>query len=86
MRNAGLDEAQAEIKIAWRNINKLRYADPYGRKWRRTKEPLDIRSPAEGEGNEGFPLPPDKDFESPSSKRLEALVPSRDSRAKVDQW
>ena len=32
MRNAGLDEAQAEIKIAWRNINKLRYADPYGRK------------------------------------------------------
>ena len=25
--NAGLDEAQAEIKIAWRNINKLRYAD-----------------------------------------------------------
>ena len=26
-RNAGLDEAQAEIKIAWRNINKLRYAD-----------------------------------------------------------
>ena len=27
MRNAGLDEAQAEIKIARRNINKLRYAD-----------------------------------------------------------
>ena len=27
MRNAGLDEAQAEIKIAWRNINDLRYAD-----------------------------------------------------------
>ena len=27
MRNAGLDEAQAEIKIAWRNINNLRYAD-----------------------------------------------------------
>ena len=27
MRNAGLDEAQAEIKIVWRNINKLRYAD-----------------------------------------------------------
>ena len=25
--NAGLDEAQAEIKTAWRNINKLRYAD-----------------------------------------------------------
>ena len=27
MRNAGLDEAQDEIKIAGRNINKLRYAD-----------------------------------------------------------
>ena len=27
MQNAGLDEAQAEIKIAERNINNLRYAD-----------------------------------------------------------
>ena len=27
MRNAGLEEAQAGIKIAGRNINKLRYAD-----------------------------------------------------------
>ena len=27
MRNAGLDEAHAEIKIARRNINNLRYAD-----------------------------------------------------------
>ena len=27
MRNAGLDEAQAEVKIARRNINNLRYAD-----------------------------------------------------------
>ena len=27
MRNAGLDEAQAGIKIAWRNINNLRYAE-----------------------------------------------------------
>ena len=26
MQNAGLDEAQAGIKIAWRNINNLRYA------------------------------------------------------------
>ena len=47
MRNAGLDEAQAGIKIAGRNINNLRYADdticiyPYGRKRSRTKEPLD---------------------------------------------
>ena len=35
MRNAGLDEAQAGIKVARRNINNLRYADdhhPYGRK------------------------------------------------------
>ena len=27
MRNAGLDEAQARVKIAGRNINNLRYAD-----------------------------------------------------------
>ena len=27
MRNAGLEEAQAEIKIAGRNIKNLRYAD-----------------------------------------------------------
>ena len=43
MRNAGLDEAQAGIKIAGRNINNLRYADDttlYGRNWR-TKDPLD---------------------------------------------
>ena len=44
MRNAGLEEAPAEIKIARRNINNLRYADDTtlnGRKQRRTKEPLD---------------------------------------------
>ena len=27
MRSAGLDEAQAEIKVSGRNINNLRYAD-----------------------------------------------------------
>ena len=27
MQNAGLDEAQIGIKISWRNINHLRYAD-----------------------------------------------------------
>ena len=27
MQNARLDEAQAGIKIAWRNINNLQYAD-----------------------------------------------------------
>ena len=27
MRNNGLDESQAGIKISWRNINNLRYAD-----------------------------------------------------------
>ena len=44
MRNAGLGEAQAGIKITGRNINNLRYVDDTtlnGRKWRRTKEPLD---------------------------------------------
>ena len=44
MQNARLDEAQAGIKTAMRNINKLRYADdtnPKGRKLRGTEEPLD---------------------------------------------
>ena len=44
MWNVGLDEAQAGIKIAQRNINNLRYADDYqanGRKLRGSKEPLD---------------------------------------------
>ena len=27
MQNAGLDEAQVGIKIAWKNINNLKYAD-----------------------------------------------------------
>ena len=41
MRNAGLDEAQAEIKIARTNINNLRYADDTNFMAERTKEPLD---------------------------------------------
>ena len=44
MRNAELEEAQAGIKIARRNINNLRYADDttlMAERWRRTKEPLD---------------------------------------------
>ena len=40
MQNAGLDEAQAGIKIARENINDLRYADDTTKR-RRTKEPLD---------------------------------------------
>ena len=42
MRNAGLEETQAGIKIARRNINNLRYEDDTtcGRK-QRTKELLD---------------------------------------------
>ena len=45
MRNAGLEEAQAGIKIARRNINNLRYADDTTlmaeSKEEQTKEPLD---------------------------------------------
>ena len=43
MQNAGLDEAQAGIKIAGRITNNLRYADDttHGRKGRGTEEPLD---------------------------------------------
>ena len=44
MRNAGLEEAQAGIKIAGRNINHLRYADDttlMAESEEETKEPLD---------------------------------------------
>ena len=45
MRNAGLDEAQAEIKIAGRNISNLRYAEDTTlmaeSEEELTKEPLD---------------------------------------------
>ena len=41
MWNAGLDEAQAEIKIARRNINNLRYADDTTLMAESEEEPLD---------------------------------------------
>ena len=44
MWNAELDEAQAGIKIAWRNINNLSYADVItlmAESKEETKEPLD---------------------------------------------
>ena len=49
MRNAGLEEAQAGIKITGRNINNLSYADDttLWQKGRGTKKPLD-----EGESGE----------------------------------
>ena len=39
-----------------------------------------LRSPAEVEGNEGFPPQPKKELESPSSTPLEDLAASHDSR------
>ena len=39
MQNAGLDEAQAVIKIAGRNINNLRYADDTTLMAERKEEP-----------------------------------------------
>ena len=53
MRNGGLDEAQAWIKIAGRKINNLRYADDTsfnGRMWRGTKVPLDEGEKEEWKG------------------------------------
>ena len=44
VRNASLDESQAEIKIAGRNINKFRYADEstqMAESGRGIKDPLD---------------------------------------------
>ena len=45
MQNAGLDEAQAGIKIPRRNINNLRYADDtaFMAENEEDKEPLDER-------------------------------------------
>ena len=37
MRNAGLEEAQAGVKIAGRNINNLRYADDTHNSWQKVK-------------------------------------------------
>ena len=50
MWNARLDESQAGIKIAGRNINNLKYADDttlMSRQWRVIKEPLDEGEKAE---------------------------------------
>ena len=50
MRNTGLEETQAGIKVAGRNINNLRYADDttiMAEKRRRTKEPPDERERGE---------------------------------------
>ena len=44
MRNARLDEAQAGIKIAGRNINNLRYADDTNLMAKSKEEP-EIKSP-----------------------------------------
>ena len=38
MRNAGLDKAQARIKIARRNINNLKYADDTTLLWQKVKK------------------------------------------------
>ena len=41
MRNAGLDEAQTEIKITGGNINDMQMTPPLWQKVKKTKEPLD---------------------------------------------
>ena len=48
MRNAGLDEAQAGIKSARRNINKLRYTDDTTR-MAESEEALHLDEGARGE-------------------------------------
>ena len=45
MRDAGLEETQAGIKIAGRNINNLRYADDTTLMAESEEEPLDERKP-----------------------------------------
>ena len=53
MRNAGLDESQAGIKIARRNINNLRYADDttlMAESEEELKSPLKVREEREKAG------------------------------------
>ena len=42
MQNAWLDESQAEINIAWKNINNLRYADNTTLMVESQKEPMSL--------------------------------------------
>ena len=53
MRNAGLDEAQAGIKIAGRNINNLRYAGD-NTLMAESKEELQTLDESEREGTESW--------------------------------
>ena len=53
MRNAGLEEAQAGIKIAGRNINNLRYADDTTLKVESEEVPgASVRNSTHGKGHE----------------------------------
>ena len=47
MKNAGLDEAQAGIKISGRNINNLRYTDDITLMAESKEKPLDQRERGE---------------------------------------
>ena len=48
MRNAGLEEAQAEIKIAGRNINNLRYANVFAAAAKSLQSCLTLCDPLDG--------------------------------------
>ena len=52
MRNAGMEEAQAGIKIAGRNINNLRYANDTTlmAEWRRQWHPTPVLLPGKSHG------------------------------------
>ena len=57
MRNAGLDEAQAGVKIARRNINDLRYADDFTFMVESEEEPKSILMKVKEESEKsGFKL------------------------------
>ena len=57
MRNAGLKEAQAGLKIAWRNINSLRYADDTTLRTESEEEPKSLLMKVKEESeNVGFKL------------------------------
>ena len=71
MRNAGLEEAQAGIKIAGRNINHLRYADDTTLMVKREEELKSLLMKVKEESEKvGFVRP-----------KIRAFVPRRKNRA-----
>ena len=81
MRNTGLEEAQAGIKIAGRNINNLRYADDTTLMAEREEELKSLVMKVKEESEKA-------DFKSSTFRKLRSwhLVPSLHGKLMGKQW